>query len=172
MNENLDLVKILKNVPKGITLWSPICGVCTLLDVSDKESDDLYVISCETVDRYGNKSTILFTKYGTFCSSFANGECVLFPSKENRDWSTFKAPNTHKHFEPFQKVLHAIVNEVGYEEWFADIYSHYNDLTREHYLVSGFVLDDDDIIPYEGNEDKLGKPVKNDAGHRHGERPD
>lgn len=153
MNENLNLVEILKDVPKGTRLWSPICGECEFkkIDTTDKT----FSISCiDTAVAYEWR----FKADGTFFEY--GGECVLFPSKENRDWSTFKAPNTHKHFEPFQKVLRAIGHEFGYEVWFADFYSHYDDSTREHYLASGYVVDDEEIIPFEGNEDKLGKLVR------------
>ena len=84
---------------------------------------------------------------------------MLFPSKENRDWATFKVTKEHKHFEPFQKVLCVADNNPDCEVWAADFYSHYDESTREHYLVSGFVKADDEVISYEGNEDKLGKPV-------------
>lgn len=160
MNEKINLVNILKDAPKGTKLWSSICGWCTLLDVSDNESDVLYPISCETVDRFVNKSIISFTKYGAFCSIFANSECALFPSKENRDWSTFKAPKKQKEFEPFQKVLRVDDNNLTNRVWATDFYSHYDETICKHFLASGFIKDDDDIIPYEGNEDMLGKVVK------------
>ena len=158
MNENLNLVEILKDVPKGTRLWSPICGDCELREVGESYND--YPIECITKTDAGSTTFATFTANGEFCAKFAHKECVLFPSKGNRDWSTFKAPNTHKHFEPFQKVLRAIGHEFGYEVWLADFYSHYDDSTREHYLASGYVVDDDEIVPFEGNEDKLGKLVR------------
>ena len=33
MNENLNLVEILKDAPKGTKLWSPICGYCEFLKI-------------------------------------------------------------------------------------------------------------------------------------------
>lgn len=160
MNENLNLVEILKDAPKGTKLWSPICGECEFQYI---DNNAIYLkIVCSAVGKNGENMRASFTKDGWFSDSFAYAysECVLFPSKENRDWSTFKAPNTHKHFEPFQKVLRAIGHEFGYEVWFADFYSHYDDSTREHYLASGYVVDDDEIVPFEGNEDKLGQTSK------------
>lgn len=156
----MNLVEILKDVPKGTRLWSPICGECEFQYI---DNNAIYLkIVCSVVGKNGENMRASFTKDGWFSDSFAYAysECVLFPSKDNRDWSTFKAPNTHKHFEPFQKVLRAIGHEFGYEVWFADFYSHYDDSTREHYLTSGYVVDDDAIIPYNGNEDKLGRTVK------------
>lgn len=38
MNEKLNLVEILKDVPKGTKLWSPLCGECTLHGI-DMSSD-------------------------------------------------------------------------------------------------------------------------------------
>lgn len=99
--------------------------------------------------------SIAFDSKGRY-SDF-KGECVLFPSKENRDWSTFKVPWTHKSFKPFQKVLiPGIMDNVYY--WSANFYSHYDKKHRVHYLIDGETINDDDyIISYEGNEDKLGK---------------
>lgn len=159
MNENLNLVEILKDVPKGTRLWSPIYGECEFSEIVNDE-DISHPIICRTNLNSGDFGRESFSADGKFSTLYKNAECVLFPSKENRDWSTFKAPNTHKHFEPFQKVLRAIGHEFGYEVWFADFYSHYDDSTREHYLASGYVVDDDEIVPFEGNEDKLGQTSK------------
>lgn len=157
MDKELNLVEILKNAPKGTKLYSPICGECELDNVNS--NDTTYPIACKYNDREGYLVSISFTAEGRY-SYYSNGECLLFPSKENRDWSTFKVPNKHKHFEPFQKVLCAYDHDYGYEVWAADFYSHYEEATCQHFLVSGFTVSDSEIIPYEGNEDKLGKPVK------------
>ena len=154
MNKNLDLTEILKDAPKGTKLWSPICGDCELFNID-------YTCKAFPIVCIGDEDGLEwhFKADGSFTEN-TGGECVLFPSKGNRDWATFKAPNAHKHFEPFQKVLRAIGHEFGYEVWFADFYSHYDDSTREHYLASGYVVDDGEIVPFEGNEDKLGKLVR------------
>lgn len=105
MNKNLNLVEILKDAPKGTKLWSPICGECELVAVEENCSDP---ILCKASD--GNN--IKFTNLGKYYSIlFKNGECVLFPSKENRDWSTFKVSEGHKHVVPFQRVFaHSTMN--------------------------------------------------------------
>ena len=82
MNENIDLTKILKECPKGWKLYSPIFGE---IDFS-KICDDVYAIvtiqDCRTVS---------FTKEGFYYAD-VDGECLLFPSKGQRDWSKFTAP--------------------------------------------------------------------------------
>lgn len=80
--ENLNLVELLKDAPIGTRLYSPICGECELTEVRDVDSDD--AIKVRTRADY----TWNFDKNGHFVKK--RGECLLFPSKNNKDWSTFK----------------------------------------------------------------------------------
>lgn len=156
MNENINLIEVLKDAPKGIRLWSPICGVCELFTVNvDFEAFPIVCIGIDDGLEWHFKANGAFTNN-------TGVECLLFPSRENRDWSTFKVPKKHKHFEPFQKVL-CIINDNDCKIWAADFYSHYDEDKKQHYLVSGVVVKDDDdneIVPYGGNEGKLGKQVE------------
>ena len=148
MNKNFNLVKILKNAPKGTKLWSPICGECELISVRDTNT---YPILCKSSEGHD----INFTEFGKYYGVlFKNGECVLFPSKENRDWSTFRVPN--KSFKPFQKVL--IRSEIT-GMWEPDIYRFYDSDCNVHRCMCNIAFNKD-ILPYEGNEDKFCKPIK------------
>lgn len=80
--EKINIAEILKNAPKGTKLYSPICGECELDCVSIGLD---YPISVKT--KYTDHS---FGKNGLFVNFEKDGECLLFPSKENRDWNTFK----------------------------------------------------------------------------------
>lgn len=160
MNKNLNLVEILKDVPKGTKLWSPICGECEFLEIVNDE-DISHPIICRTNLNSGDFGRESFSADGKFSTLYKNAECVLFPSKENRDWSTFKVPNQHKHFEPYQKVLIKDKFMSKYL-WVAALYSHYDTLTNKHYLIGSDWAEDDDIIPYEGNEDKVGNVINKD----------
>ena len=157
MNENLNLVEILKDVPKGTKLWSPICGECILDEIDTTDTTANYAIHCLVVN---DNSPVRFSSDGKYALCFDDGECVLFPSKENLDWSTFKVPKKHKHFKSFQKVLRIDGNNPDYKIWTSDFYSHYEETSGKHYLTSGFIKGDDEIIPYDGNEDKVGKIVE------------
>ena len=154
MNKNLNLVDILKDAPKGTKLWSPICGDCILDKIETTDTTINYAIHCLTVNDH---TPVQFAANGKYTLCFDDGECVLFPSKENHDWSTFKVPKAHKKFEPYQKVL---VKVYGKSDWDAGLYNHYDALTNRHYLIGGDWVKDEYIIPYEGNKDKLGKPVE------------
>ena len=83
MNENLNLVELLKDVPKGTLLYSPLLGEVKLDGINDLLSFPVSVI-----DKKGDKHS--FTKQGTFFLS--NGECLLFPSKDQRNWSKYQRP--------------------------------------------------------------------------------
>lgn len=154
MNENINLVEILKDAPKDMKLYSPICGECKFVGIGNYPSS----IKCEALeDNYLWK----FRSDGTF-AIYKDAECLLFPSKNNRDWSTFKAPWKRKHFEPFQKVLiSSLVDTFPCKEiWVPVLYGYYDEETKAHILTNGSSRDDNGIIPYEGNEDKLGKQVE------------
>lgn len=153
MNENLNLIEKLKNVPKGTKLWSPICGDCYFQRIIEESSSPIF---CTSRLASGGYDTIDFTIEGVYFNKFAGGGCALFPSKENYDWSKFEVPKKHKEFKPFQKVLiPGIIDNVWY--WFAALYSHYDSKHRLHVLIDNrTVFEDNGIIPYEGNEDKLG----------------
>lgn len=156
MNEKLNLVEILENVPRGTKLWSPICGDCELDNINSNVS--YYPIECISKNIEGNSRTIVFTADGKSSYFFANGECVLFPSKENKDWSTFKISKKHKVFKTYQKVLVKELVGINSEKtvWMADEYSHYDEDLKQHYCTRSYGFNDDEIMPYEGNEDKVG----------------
>ena len=130
-NDELNLVEILKNVPKGTKLWSPICGELELLDVYD--TDKTFPIVCVGIDDGLEWS---FKADGAYTEN-TGVECLLFPSKDNRDWKTFNVAKKHKHFEPFQKILFVILNEHNEKVWASSFYSYYDKSRKRHYLVGG-----------------------------------
>ena len=104
MNENLNLCEILKDCPKGIKLWSPVWGRVTF-ETIDAFDDLVYIRThkgaCITLDSDGK----FLDSDGKFD---ADGECIIFPSKDQRDWSKFVPLSKRfnpKEFKPFDKVL-------------------------------------------------------------------
>ena len=85
MNENIDLRKILKDCPKGTKLYSTIHG-----EVSFITSNNLSLHYPIAV-RLNDKTEESFTSEGKLLDKF-DGECTLFPSKDQRDWNKFSAP--------------------------------------------------------------------------------
>ena len=138
MNENLNLVEILKDCPEGTKLYSPIIG----------EVEFKRIKYCEypIVTRCKNGNRILsFTKDGLFFPEGVQGECImLFPSKNQRDWSKF---NVKKHrfdpktFQPFDKVLVKRGDE-SYYVWFPDFVS----LPPNDVDKTVFCMNTDDVV--------------------------
>ena len=118
MNENIDLTKILKDCPKGTKLYSTIHGEVELIGISN---NGLYRIELQTE----NEGFACVTSDGRHLN-FLGGECILFPSKEQRDWSKFKITKPKfdaKTLKPFDKVL-ARMTKDGV--WHATFFSHYD----------------------------------------------
>lgn len=83
--ENMNITKILKDAPKGTKLYSPMYG-----DVKLELVANWGVRQIRVSFKDNNNETCMadFTSCGRM---FPNvGECLLYPSKENRDWSKFK----------------------------------------------------------------------------------
>ena len=173
MEDKLNIAEILEDAPTGTLLYSPIFGELAYIGCYAHVGQTYSIIVCQYPDAIGQGDSVSveFDENGTYLnrgySSRRGGECMLFPSKENRDWSTFKVPKTYKHFEPFQKILVAVdylngdnFSNFDGKKWCADLYSHYDEKSHMHYLVGYGGMTDEEIIAYEGNEDKLGKLVE------------
>lgn len=97
--EKINLVKILKNYPAGTKLYSPIFGEVTFMEIDE---DALYSIIVNTF----RGTTISFSTEGKYFPQYKDSECLLFPSKDQRDWSKFEIPEiSPKIFKPYDKVL-------------------------------------------------------------------
>ena len=121
MNENLNLVEILKDCPKGTKLYSTIYGDVELAGVYLK--DDTYPIEIKIGE--GSEMICDTTNDGRLLEEFP-GECTLFPSKEQRDWSKFKVKSNKPKFDPktlqpFDKVL---ARDMVKGQWRCTLYSH------------------------------------------------
>lgn len=119
MNENLNLVRILKDCPKGTKLYSTIHG--------EVEFDGIGNSGAYRVEFKAEDGDICGVTIDGRLASYYSGECILFPSKEQRDWSKFTAPWYKKErFDPktlkaFDKVL---VRNENYQVWQCDLFSH------------------------------------------------
>ena len=120
MNENIDLTKILKNCPKETKLYSTVLGYVTVEKIKNNDVEYPIIVNC--------KNDVLdhFTANGKMLIDY-EGECTLFPSKDQRDWSKFTAPWYKKEkfdpktLKPFDKV---IVRDDQLECWRCAFYSH------------------------------------------------
>lgn len=91
MNENLDLTKILEGCPKGTEFYHAGYGrvwfVGISIDSNYANYPDYPILLSLCNDPY--YPNIPLTKKGTISARY-EGECLLFPSKGQRDWSKFE----------------------------------------------------------------------------------
>lgn len=131
MNENLNLVEILKDCPKGTKLYSPIYGEVELGGVYNGAKYPILIIRSDNTG-------ISFANDGRMSLDWS-GECLIFPSREQRDWSKFKPkqskfdPNT---LQPFDKVL---ARNGRAEDWSCLFFSH--------------IIKDEETYPYACGDD-------------------
>lgn len=124
MNKNIDLTEVLKNCPRGFKLYSPICGICEFGGFNTQSLR--YPIHVNTP--FGGY--INFTKEGYLYHMYDLMECVLFPSKDQRDWSKFTAPWLKKEkfdpktLQPFDRV---VVKNIQNNIWHIQYFSHINE---------------------------------------------
>ena len=116
MNENLNLVEILKDCKNGTKLYSPIFGEVEFNCIYKDGS-----IECE------NECGVwYFNIDGTITIGDVKSQIImLYPSKDQQDWSKFKVKSNKpkfdpKTFNPFDKVLVRDGNEYC---WCCDLFS-------------------------------------------------
>lgn len=127
MEEKINIAEILRDKPKGTKLYSSACGKCKLEEVDDKSFKISFYNS-----KFGfmNGGEGYLDKNGKL---YDDGECVVFPSKEMRDWRKFawkkgdvlvSEDNVHIIFEKFEddtytrfKGKHYLWKECNVEDY-------------------------------------------------------
>lgn len=84
--QDIDLCEILKGC-EGMVFYSTMVGYCRLIELTE------FI----TIGYVNNDDDIILESDGKYS---IDGECTLFPSKENRDWSTFVKPIRVKEGDP------------------------------------------------------------------------
>lgn len=113
MEAKINIVEILKDKPQGTKLYSSACGKCKLEEVDDKSFKISFYNS-----KFGfmNGGEGYLDKNGKL---YDDGECIIFPSKEMRDWSKFA-----------WKKGDVLINSCGFQcifkEWASDDYTKFN----------------------------------------------
>ena len=153
MNENIDLTKILEGCPQGTKFYSSIYGEVSFVEIKICFAYPIMLMS------YGINQLpagqICYAKDGNYNSAY-NGECTLFPSKDQRDWAKFERfwdkPKAErfdpKTLYPFDKVLvrdedcywtaalfsnisngvhgKVLVRDINTSDWYVDFFSNFN----------------------------------------------
>lgn len=164
MNENLNLVDILKDCPKGTKLYSTMYGDVKFESINEDKSHPIIV-------RIDDDHTECFSIDGKIYS-FYYGECTLFPSREQRDWGKFELeclkaadaePNLASRWhdaseEPMDNseilVQWNIKGSSGYESYYTSTIENWEKFL-EKYGVSRWAYIDDLLPKQFGNSEQL-----------------
>ena len=153
MNENLNLVEILKDCPKGTKFYSSIYGelIYSYTYVSPSGAKFVFILPNSNSMFNNIPIKVEYCWNGKYIINM--GECTLFPSKEQRDWSKFKPKKPKfdpKTLRPFDKVL---VRDSDGCRWRCAFYSH----TRENkeYKYMTMHLGYKRCIPYNNDTEHL-----------------
>ena len=84
MNENINLCEILKDCPKGTKFYSPLHGELFFIRILH---DTKGIFPIEFLDRENKRKK--YMSDGRY--DYTHKECLLFPSKDQRDWDKFTA---------------------------------------------------------------------------------
>ena len=142
MNKHFDLTEILKDCPEGTKFYSTIFGDVEFMCITDIGS---YSIVLKARDDY----KVCVDSEGKYLGIY-NGECILFPSRDQRDWSKFKAPWRKKErfdpktLKPFDRVL---ARDDDSDYWSCQLFSYIveDEVECPYACVSNFY---NQCIPY------------------------
>ena len=150
MNENIDLTKILKNCPDGEQFWSPMLGDVKLYNINQERKIVSVILETDATWDINANGTISI-------GNVTSPDIMLYPSKDQRDWSKFTAPWYEKEkfdintLNPFDKVL---VRDTISEYWECEFFSRQMDDT---YPYVGIAHSYKFCIPYnDGTKHLLG----------------
>ena len=116
--QELNLCEILKDCPKGEKFWSPMLGAVKLHDII--QSEDIIIIEAK------NRETWEINSDGTInIGDIISPEIMLYPSKEQRDWTKVKYEKKKEKFDPktlspFDRVL---ARNHSSHRWACDLFS-------------------------------------------------
>ena len=150
MNKNIDLTKILKNCPEGYQFWSPMLGDVKLYNINQERKIVSVILETDATWDINANGTISI-------GNVTSPDIMLYPSKDQRDWSKFTAPWYEKEkfdintLNPFDKVL---VRDTISEYWECEFFSRQMDDT---YPYVGIAHSYKFCIPYnDGTKHLLG----------------
>ena len=123
MENKINIAEILRDMPKGTKLYSPLFGKCELVDTYTGEGDEPIRVEpfCGGVSR-------TFSSKGRYFERYQDAECLLFPSAKMRCWDKF--------FKRGDVVVDEdLETAVVFDGWANDDYTEFN-TTIDYYKIS------------------------------------
>ena len=123
MENKINIAEILRDMPKGTKLYSPLFGKCEYIAVvGDKRPINI------GIHNTNNTQYEAFTEYGCYFSDFEDTDTVLFPSAKMRCWDKF--------FKRGDVLVDSdLETAVVFDGWANDDYTKFN-TTIDYYKIS------------------------------------
>lgn len=123
MEDKINIAEILRDMPKGTKLYSPLFGKCELIGVDNSKYP--IAIKAQRIDGAISKGIM---KDGRYFDGYEDAECSLYPSAKMRCW------------DKFFKRGDVLVDEdletaVVFDGWANDDYTEFN-TTINYYKIS------------------------------------
>ena len=123
MENKINIAEILRDMPKGTKLCSPLFGKCELRGIDNSKYP--IAIKVQSIDGAMSKGIM---KDGRYFDGYEDAECLLFPSARMRDWSKL-----------FKRGDVLIDEDLGtaavFDGWANDDYTEFN-TTIDYYKIS------------------------------------
>ena len=79
----MNILEIIKKAPNNHVYWCTLIGECRVSVVTRRTSYPILAIA-------DNGHECEITESGRYFFEYSDSECILFPSKDNRDWAAFE----------------------------------------------------------------------------------
>lgn len=123
MGEKINIAEILRDMPKGTKLYSPLFGEVKFEEVVSDNTFPIKVLS-----KVSNSPIGSFTENGFYYGGIEDAEAMLLPSREMRDWS--------KLFKRGDVLVDGdLETAVVFDGWANDDYTKFN-TTIDYYKIS------------------------------------
>lgn len=132
MENKINIAEILRDMPEGTKLYSPLFGKCELIGIDNSKYP--IVIKAQRIDGAISKGIM---KDGRYFDGYEDAECSLYPSAKMRDWSKFFKRGDIV-YNPHSQMY------AVFECWTNDDYTEFNttiNYYKDHTLGEGEVCD-------------------------------
>lgn len=124
MEKKINIAEILRDMPKGTKLYSPLFGKCELVGTYTDEDGDFILVECGCQDEELRKT---FSSNGRYFEWYQDAECLLFPSAKMRCWDKF--------FKRGDVLVDGEETAVVFDGWANGDYTEFN-TTIDYYKIS------------------------------------
>lgn len=128
MGNKINIAEILRDMPKGTKLYSPLFGKCELVGVGTDEYGVFIRVESFFQDGCVKKESRTFLSDGRYFEYLKDAKCLLFPSAKMRCWGKF--------FKRGDVLVDSdLETVVVFDGWANDDYTKFN-TTIDYYKIS------------------------------------